>query len=72
MIFELLVSRNTPSIRETFAETFAETFGLLRQMVYVPRPCPNMARKYGILSPKVVIMVLNRKLLPLGILSAAI
>ena len=59
MIFEILVGRNTPSI----GETFAEIFGPLRQMGYVP--CPNMARQYGILnfSPKVVIMVFNRKLL---------
>ena len=61
--FEILVGRNTPSIRETVAEMF----GPLRQMGYVPRPCPNMARKYGIFnfSPKIVIMVLN-----LGLLSA--
>ena len=34
-------------------------------MGYVPRPCPNMARKYDILnsSPKVITSVLNRKLL---------
>ena len=44
MIFEILVGRNTPSIRETFAEIF----GTLRQMGYVPHPYPNMARKYGI------------------------
>ena len=61
MIFEILVGRNTPSIRETFALIF----GPLRQIGYVPRPSPNMARKYGgfNFSPKVVIIVLNRKLL---------
>ena len=61
MIFEILVGRNTPSI----GETFAEIFGPLRQMGYVPRPCPNMARKFGIFnfSPNVVNMVPNRKLL---------
>ena len=61
MIFEILVGRNSPSI----GETFAEIFGTLRQMGYVPHPCPNIARKYGIFnfSAKVVIMVLNRKLL---------
>ena len=34
-------------------------------MGYVPHPCPNMARKYGIFnfSAKVVMMVLNWKLL---------
>ena len=38
MIFEILVGRNTPSI----GETFAESLGPLRQMGYVPRPCPIM------------------------------
>ena len=35
------------------------------QMGYMPRPCPNMARKFGIfkLSQKLVTIVLNRKLL---------
>ena len=36
--------------------TFAEICEPLRQMGYVPRPCPNMARNHGIFnfSPKVV------------------
>ena len=55
---EMLVGRNTPSIGETFGD-------LLRQIDYMPRPCPNMARKFGIFefSQKVVAMILNRKLL---------
>ena len=56
MIFEILVGRNTPSIWETFGEIFRN----LRQMGCVPRPCPNMGRKF---KTKVVIMVLNLKLL---------
>ena len=37
----------------------------LRQMGYMPQPCPNMTRKFGIFkfSQKVFTMVLNRKLL---------
>ena len=48
MIFEILVGRNTLSI----GKTFAEIFGPLRQIGYVPRPCPNIAQKYGILIQK--------------------
>ena len=61
MIFEILVGRNTLSI----GKTFAEIFGPLRQIGYVPRPCPNMAQKYGIL-------IQNTKVVALGLLSAAI
>ena len=61
MIFEMLVGRVTPSK----GETFAEICGPLRQMDYVPRSRPNMARKFGILnfSRKLLTMALNRKLL---------
>ena len=43
-IFEILVFRNTPSIGGTFGEIFRPPC----QTGYMPRPCPNMARKFGI------------------------
>ena len=43
IILEILVARYTPSIGETFGEILSP----LRQMGYMPRPCPNMARKFG-------------------------
>ena len=74
MIFEILVDRNTPSTGDIFSDflllisvpKYGPTiFGPLRQIGYVPRPCPNRAQKFGIFnfSPKVVTLVLNRKLL---------
>ena len=43
IVFEMLVGRNTPSIGETFGSIFRS----LRQMGYMSRPCPKMARKCG-------------------------
>ena len=56
-IFEILVGRNTPSIGETFGEICIP----LRQTGYMPRPCQNIARKFGIFkfSQNVVTVVLS-------------
>ena len=59
IILKILVGRKTSSIGETFGEIFRSPL----QIGYMPRPCPNMARKLGIFisSPKVVTIILNRK-----------
>ena len=63
MIFEILVGRNTPSIRETFAEIF----GTLRQMGYVPPMPENMVFLILVQSSHD-----GAQLKALGLLSAAI